>query len=195
MSPALQRILLKWLRNFNHWSTREAPCPGFCALNFLPRSLQACSSKPNSSSICALVSPSENWEKTMAVIVIYVTGWSLGYSRQSRQRAENRAGPEKALLSLQSCPTLNSFHSKSKELLLCVRQCFRCSRSRYICLLVALQASGKLQAKQKSKISCMETRAVDRSPVGMGEQENDVKVAICALKAPCQLKKTPNLKF
>ena len=115
VSPALQGILLKWLRNFNHWSTREAPCPGFCALNFLPQSLQACNSKPNSSSICALVSPSENWEKTMAVIVIYFTGWSLGYSRQSRQRAENRAGPEKALLSLQSCPTLNSFHSKLRN--------------------------------------------------------------------------------
>ena len=57
VSPALQGILLKGLRNFNHWITREAPCPGFCALNFLPRSLQACSSKSNSSSICALVSP------------------------------------------------------------------------------------------------------------------------------------------
>ena len=57
-------------------------------------------------------------------------------------------------------------------------------------VLLALQASGEAagKTKQKSEISCMKTRAVDRSPVGTGDRENDVKVAICALKAPCQLK-------
>ena len=41
--------------------------PGFPTLDsvpaFLPRSLHTWSSKPNSSSFCALFSPSENWEQ------------------------------------------------------------------------------------------------------------------------------------
>lgn len=56
-------------------------CPGFCALNLLPGSPHACSSKPNSPSFCALVSPSETWGRGDGNRSTYPAAWSLGCIR------------------------------------------------------------------------------------------------------------------